>query len=71
MGIPCSFQSQKSTALEQPGKWPRTGEEAKVTHQQAVVPLSWVQYQLPVIPALGRMKQNDGEFKATLGYTES
>lgn len=30
---------------------------------------SWAWCHLPVIPALGRLKQEDGEFKAGLGYT--
>jgi hypothetical protein len=28
----------------------------------------WEWWYTPVVPALGRLKQEDGEFKASLGY---
>jgi hypothetical protein len=31
-------------------------------------PGSWAQWHLPVIPALGRLRQEDCEFEASLGY---
>jgi hypothetical protein len=30
--------------------------------------INWMWWHTPIIPALGRMKQKDGQFKANLGY---
>jgi hypothetical protein len=31
---------------------------------------SWARWCTPIIPALGRLRQEDHEFKASLGYTQ-
>jgi hypothetical protein len=32
--------------------------------------ISWAWWHTPIIPALGKVRQEDSEFKASLGYTD-